>query len=126
MSEMASVLTCAPNLEMVLQVISSLYGNNENSKTESKQMASSWLESLQKSVYAWEIADQLLIKRPSIECCYFAAQTLRTKLESSFTELPLESYIPLKNSILNHLKNFDEDVIQTQLAISITYLIIQG
>jgi transportin-3 (transportin-SR) (TRN-SR) (importin-12). len=122
---MSSLITCPPNIDQILQVIGSLYHKYDN-KSESKELASKWLESIQNSVYAWEIADQLLIKKQDVESCYFAAQTLRTKLQSSFNELPQASVFALKNSILNHIKNINESVIQTQLALSITYLAILG
>ena len=31
-------------------------------------------------VHAWQIADQLLTSHESLESCYFAAQTMRTKV----------------------------------------------
>lgn len=31
-------------------------------------------------VYAWQVADQLLCMNHSLESCYFAAQTMRTKV----------------------------------------------
>lgn len=33
-------------------------------------------------VHAWQIADQLLTLQQSLESCYFAAQTMRTKVTS--------------------------------------------
>ncbi|RWS24277.1 transportin-3-like protein, partial [Leptotrombidium deliense] len=111
-----------PELSTVLAVIKTLY-NNE-SVSESKEMASQWLGSLQKSVYAWKVSDDLLINKCDVESCYFAAQTLRTKLQVNFNELPPNAYMSLKDSIIIHLKSINESVIQTQLALAITYLAI--
>lgn len=113
-----------PPLPIVLQAIHSLYHDLNNSNKES---ADKWLKELQNSLYAWKIADELLINKSDQESCYFAAQTLRTKIQLHFNELPTpEAYISLKNSILNHLKSIDSSIVQTQLALCITYLAILG
>ena len=49
-----------------------------------KEGASKWLNQLQQSVYAWTISDQLLQRNVDTETCYFAAQTMRTKIQYSF------------------------------------------
>lgn len=73
----------------------------------------------------YEIKSTTTTKNQLLESCYFAAQTLRTKIQSHFNELPTESYISLKDSILNHLKSLNQlSTVQTQLALSITYLAI--
>lgn len=111
-----------PPLPFVLQAIRSLYHDSNNSN---KENADKWLKELQNSLYAWKIADELLIKKEDQESCYFAAQTLRTKIQLNFKELPSEeAYISLKNSIINHLKSFQVPTVQTQLALCITYLAI--
>lgn len=113
----------APDLAAVYQVIKTLY---HDSNTDSKEGASKWLGQLQNSLFAWKVADDLLIARYDVESCYFAAQTLRTKLQMNFHELPAEAYSSLKDSIINHLKTINESVIQTQLSLAITYLAILG
>ncbi|KAI1287085.1 Transportin-3 [Halotydeus destructor] len=110
-----------PELSTVYQVIKTLY---HDASSEAKENASKWLGQLQGSVYAWKIADDLLIARFDVESCYFAAQTLRSKIQNSFHELPVESYSSLKDSIIHHLQVINESVIQTQLALAITYLAI--
>jgi len=106
-----------PDLDKVHSLIKAMYQQDEH-----KESASKWLEELQKTVYAWQIADQLLIKRLDFESCYFAAQTLKTKIQYNFNELPPDSYCSLKDSVIAHLVNIDEKVIQTQLCLSITYI----
>ena len=117
---MAIRLESMPELSTVYSLIRTLYENEPNG--ESKEMASKWLESLQHSIYGWRIADQLLINKSDIASCYFAAQTLRTKIQNNFQELPENSYSSLKDSIINHLKSIDETVVQTQLCLAITYM----
>ena len=54
-------------------------------------------------MYAWEIADALLQQHHDFESCYFAAQTMRTKIQLSFHELPVEAHERLRDSILSHI-----------------------
>jgi transportin-3 len=117
---MAQNMESMPEMGTVYNLIRTLYFNEQNG--ESKEMASKWLESLQHSIYGWKIADELLINKSDIASCYFAAQTLRTKIQNCFQELPEDSYSSLKDSIINHLKSIPETVVQTQLCLAITYL----
>lgn len=113
----AATITEMPDLERVHSLIKAMY-----LQKDLKEQASKWLEELQKSVYAWHIADQLLCQGIDFESCYFAAQTLKTKIQYNFNELPAESYDSLKDSIINHLIRIDEKVIQTQLGLSMTFI----
>jgi len=117
---MAQRIESMPDMGTVYNLIRTLYFNEQNG--ESKEMASKWLENLQHSIYGWKIADELLINKSDIASCYFAAQTLRTKIQNCFQELPEDSYSSLKDSIINHLKSIPETVVQTQLCLAITYL----
>lgn len=110
-----------PPLDLVLRGIHSLYNDPKN---ENKERAGSWLTALQNSLYAWKVADELLLRKENVESCYFAAQTLRIKLQHSFAELPAEAYVSLKDSLLVHLSTIQENAIQTQLALCVTYLAI--
>lgn len=112
-----------PDLQVVIQAIKTLYHDPDPA---SKESASTWLGQLQSSVLAWKVSDDLLLARVDVETCYFAAQTLRTKLQHSFHELSAESYASLKDSLLNHIVTINETVIQTQLALAIVYLAILG
>lgn len=114
----SATITEMPDLDKVHSLIKGMYQQQK----DLKESASKWLEELQKTVYAWQIADQLLIKRLDFESCYFAAQTLKTKIQYNFGELPLESYDSLKDSVIAHLVNIDEKAIQTQLCLSITFI----
>jgi len=46
-----------------------------------KTLASTQLQRLQKSVNAWKVSDELLHRKVNMESCYFAAQTMRTKIQ---------------------------------------------
>lgn len=116
-------LESPPDLQVVIEAIKALYHDPDPG---AKETASTWLGQLQSSLLAWKVADDLLIARVDVESCYFAAQTLRTKLQHSFHELSPGSYPSLKDSLLNHLQSINETVIQTQLALAIVYLAILG
>lgn len=112
-----------PDIQVVIQVIKTLHTDPDPIIKES---AAAWLTQLQSSVLAWKIADDLLLARVDVNTCFFAAQTLRIKLQHSFHELSIESYASLKDSLLNHLVTFKESAIQTQLSLAIVYLAILG
>lgn len=82
---------------------------------------------LQRSVHAWEISDQLLQIRQDVESCYFAAQTMKMKIQTSFYELPTDSHASLRDSLLTHIQNLKDlsPVIVTQLALAIADLALQ-
>jgi len=114
----------APNLELVVQAITSLYHNPD---TKQKEEASKWLQSLQKSVYAWKISDELLHRKLDVESCYFAAQTMRSKIQYSFSELPPEAHSSLRDSLLEHVSAVTpttSNVIVTQLCLAVADLIL--
>ncbi|XP_044285287.1 transportin-3 [Varanus komodoensis] len=92
-----------------------------------KERASLWLGELQRSVHAWEISDQLLQIRQDVESCYFAAQTMKMKIQTSFYELPTDSHVSLRDSLLSHIQNLKDmsPVIVTQLALAIADLALQ-
>eukprot|EP00105_Crassostrea_gigas_P004006 XP_011417072.1 PREDICTED: transportin-3 isoform X1 [Crassostrea gigas] len=114
-----------PSLEAVGQALHALYNNPDVS---GKEKASVWLGELQRSVYAWQIADQLLRLHQSMESCYFAAQTMRTKIQYAFHELPPASHTALRDSLLEHAGKINAEtqpVIVTQLSLALADLALQ-
>ncbi len=55
---------------------------------------------------AWEIVDLLLRENVATEVHFFAAQTMRKKVQRAFHELPTVSYGGLRDSMLGHLTRF--------------------
>ena len=111
-------------MEAVAEAVSSLYTNPD---PDVKQGASRWLTSLQQSVHAWTISDQLLQRNGDVETCYFAAQTMRTKIQYSFHELPPSSHASLRTSLLTHLTQLNPGTsgkIVTQLCLAMADLIL--
>nr|CAI5836961.1 unnamed protein product [Callosobruchus analis] len=114
-----------PATEIVLSAINTLYNNPNRSE---KEQASQWLLQLQKSVHAWTVADELLQAKKDEESCYFAAQTMRTKIHQSFHELPPEVHNSLRDSLLDHISHITEaasTVVVTQLCLALADLILQ-
>ncbi|KAF5302301.1 hypothetical protein FQA39_LY10340 [Lamprigera yunnana] len=114
-----------PTIDVVLLAISSLYNN---SNTAENERASFWLGNLQKSVHAWTVADELLHLKQDLESCYFAAQTMRTKIQQCFYELPVEAHTSLRDSLLGHISQINENtntVIVTQLCLALSDLALQ-
>lgn len=113
-----------PSLDLVYLAVASL--NNRNSSENQK--ASQWLNDLQKSVYAWTIADELLHQKKDLQSCYFAAQTMRSKIQHSFHELPQDAHDSLRNSLVEHISQIDENTnsaIVTQLCLALADLALQ-
>ena len=95
-----------------------------------KREADRWLAGFQKSIEAWTIADQILMQEPSSlpeYVSFFAAQTLRSKMRSSFHELPDHSLESLRSSIMSHIlrRKTGPKHILTQLAMALVALAIQ-
>ncbi|XP_050046846.1 transportin-3 isoform X1 [Dermacentor andersoni] len=117
-----------PSLQAVVQAIHALYRQPD---TTGKEKASVWLGELQRSVSfvcAWKIADELLQQNVDLESCYFAAQTMRTKIQYVFHELPPESHVSLRDSLMEHLAKVTKDtapVIVTQLSLAMADLALQ-
>lgn len=66
----------------LLNALNALYHHND---PKVKDEADRWLEQWQQSVEAWSVADGVLHDPNSnLEAQYFCAQTLRTKVGSSF------------------------------------------
>uniref|UniRef100_A0A3P8V3X5 Transportin 3 n=1 Tax=Cynoglossus semilaevis TaxID=244447 RepID=A0A3P8V3X5_CYNSE len=94
-----------PSLALVYQAVQALYHDPDPA---GKERASVWLGELQRSMYAWEVSDQLLQLKQDVESCYFAAQTMKMKIQTSFYELPPETHNALRDSLLTHIQNLKD------------------
>ncbi len=74
-----------------------------------KEEADRFLEAWQQSTEAWGICDGIL-HDPSqnMEAQYFAAQTLRTKVQRDFEELPSDAVSSLRDSLLTLLVKYSK------------------
>ncbi|VVD03314.1 unnamed protein product [Leptidea sinapis] len=115
----------APSMDTVYQAISALY---DNQNTQEKEKASIWLGDVQKSIHSWKIADELLQEKKNVHTCYFAAQTMRSKVQHNLSELPEDSIVSLRDSLITHLESVSPDVstaILTQLSLALADLALQ-
>ncbi|XP_042872590.1 transportin-3-like isoform X2 [Penaeus japonicus] len=112
------------DINEVLVAIDTLYDLQPQDRQKHDQ-ASQWLGQLQRSVQAWKVADQLLHTKRDVNSCFFAAQTLRTKIQLYFGELPVEAHASLRASMLEHLCHITEHTYQgiaTQLCVALADL----
>ncbi|VDK71439.1 unnamed protein product [Litomosoides sigmodontis] len=115
------------NIEMVYHAITVLNGSDSAACSK----ASIWLGEFQKSIYSWSICDRILSEHRDSTASYFAAQTMRQKLLHSMKELPSSSYLSLRDSLINHLRNYESyplernSVIITQLCLALSDLYLQ-
>ncbi|XP_045494746.1 transportin-3 [Colias croceus] len=114
-----------PSMDTIYQAISALY---DNDNTSEKEKASLWLEEVQKSIHSWKVADELLQQKKNVQSCYFAAQTMRSKVQHNLSELPEDAIISLRDSLVSHLETVSPDVssaILTQLSLALADLALQ-
>lgn len=74
---------------MVIQASTTFYTTKDN---DQRKTAEEWLSNFKKSVHAWYITDQILHSEKNEQVLFFAAQTIRSKIQYSFHELPLDSH----------------------------------
>ncbi|CAG8883216.1 unnamed protein product [Penicillium nalgiovense] len=109
----------------VLAAVATMQGNV--SRTE-KTQAHEFLEKFQKSIEAWTTTHALL-QSPDVpvEAKLFAATTLKGKIIFDLDQLPPDSVLALRDSVLNLLVAFAPGPrpIQTQLCVCLASLAIQ-
>ncbi|GIL53842.1 hypothetical protein Vafri_9477 [Volvox africanus] len=106
----------------LLAALNALYHHDD---LKMKDEADRWLEQWQQSVEAWSVADGVLHDpNSSMEAQYFCAQTLRTKVQRDFEELPQEAVDSLRDSLLQLLIHFSKGAppVRTQLCLALAAL----
>lgn len=76
-------------------------------------------------VHSWTIADELLQQKRDTHSCYFAAQTMRSKIQTSFEELPSNVHESLRDTLMLHIFRIDAQTdksIITQLCMALADL----
>lgn len=79
-------------------------------------------------IHSWKIADELLQQKKDVHSCYFAAQTMRSKVQHNLSELPPEAILSLRDSLVAHLERTSPDTstaILTQLSLALADLALQ-
>ncbi|KAJ8753575.1 hypothetical protein K2173_022816 [Erythroxylum novogranatense] len=90
--------------------------------------ADRWLQGFQRTLDAWQVADNLLHDASSnLETLIFCSQTLRSKVQRDFEELPSEAFRPLRTSLNTLLKKFHRGPpkVRTQISIAMAALAVQ-
>ncbi|KAH0552027.1 transportin-3 [Cotesia glomerata] len=114
-----------PEIETVYEAI---YSMHQKSNPTEQNRASLWLQELQKTVYAWKISDRILQEKKDLDSCFFAAQTMRAKIQYDFHELPVEAHASLRDSLIGHISQIDEHTnpaIVIQLCLALADLALQ-
>mmetsp|Transcript_55633 Transcript_55633/g.156624 ORF Transcript_55633/g.156624 Transcript_55633/m.156624 type:complete len:979 (+) Transcript_55633:47-2983(+) len=113
-------------MEQAVQALQALYSSPDPTL---KKQADDWLIQFQQTPAAWQVSDQILSSAEiPTDFRFFAAQTLRTKVQFDFYELPADSYGSLRDSLLQHIDRFrapEYQPIHTMLAIVLADLAIQ-
>ncbi|KAF9624704.1 hypothetical protein IFM89_012997 [Coptis chinensis] len=90
-----------------------------------RSQADNWLQDFQRTIDAWQVADNLLHDPSSnLETLIFCSQTLRSKVQRDFEELPSEAFRPLRDSLNALLKKLHKGspVVRTQISIAVAAL----
>ena len=107
-------------------VRSAVYALYHDSATSSREHANAWLQEWQKTEGAWNVCCDVLQQQSQsdLETCYFAAQTLRTKVVRDFEELPGDVSKTMPETILGmvslHAKG--PPAVRTQLCLALAAL----
>ena len=75
--------------QMVIEASTTFYSTKDK---ETRRSAEEWLNNFKKSVHAWYITDQILHTDKNEQVLFFAAQTIRSKIQYNFHELPVDSH----------------------------------
>ncbi|KAL5722448.1 Transportin mos14 [Ranunculus cassubicifolius] len=106
----------------VKEALNALYHHpDDNVRTQ----ADRWLQDFQRTIDAWQVADNLLHDASSNpETLIFCSQTLRSKVQRDFEELPSEAFRPLRDSLNALLKKLHRGppIVRTQISLAVAAL----
>ncbi|KAG2679073.1 hypothetical protein I3760_11G033900 [Carya illinoinensis] len=106
----------------VKEALNALYHHPDDTV---RLQADRWLQDFQRTLDAWQVADNLLHDATSnLETLIFCSQTLRSKVQRDFEELPSEAFRPLRDSLNTLLKKFHKGPpkVRTQISIAVAAL----
>jgi len=106
----------------VKEALAALYHHPDDSI---RTAADRWLQEFQHTLDAWQVADSLLHdERSNLETLIFCSQTLRSKVQRDFEELPSGAFRSLQDSLYALLKKFNKGPakVRTQICIAIAAL----
>jgi len=103
----------------LLEALEALY---HHPTAEVRRSADHWLADWQRTQEAWSLADGVLHDGSSpMEAQYFCAQTLRTKVQRDFEELPAGAAESLRDSLVSLILRFSSGAspVRTQLCLAL-------
>ncbi|KAK9278154.1 hypothetical protein L1049_027713 [Liquidambar formosana] len=106
----------------VKEALNALYHHPDDAV---RMQADRWLQDFQRTIDAWQVSDNLLHDATSnLETLIFCSQTLRSKVQRDFEELPSEAFRPLRDSLNTLLKKFHKGPpkVRTQISIAVAAL----
>ncbi|CAJ2664447.1 unnamed protein product [Trifolium pratense] len=106
----------------VKEALNALYHHPDDTV---RMQADRYLQDFQRTLDAWQVADNLLHDPSSnLETLIFCSQTLRSKVQRDFEELPATAFRPLRDSLNNLLKKFHKGhpKVRTQISIAVAAL----
>lgn len=106
----------------VKEALNALYHHPDDSV---RMQADRWLQDFQHTIDAWQVADNLLHDASSNqETLIFCSQTLKSKVQRDFEELPSEAFRPLRDSLNTLLKIFHKGPpnVRTQISLAVAAL----
>ncbi|KAG0561064.1 hypothetical protein KC19_9G034400 [Ceratodon purpureus] len=109
----------------LLEALQALYHHPDPSI---RNAANQWLDEFQHTMEAWQISDSLLHDpSSSLEALYFSAQTIRTKVQRDFEDLPPSAPLSLRASLMALLMKFRQGpaTVRTQLCLAMAALAVQ-
>lgn len=106
------------NMQNTLQeALKALYHHPDQ---QVRSRANDWLQEFQRTVEAWQVSDGLLHDANSnLETLIFCSQTLKTKVQRDFEELPPAAFFSLRDSLKNLLKKFSKGPSKVRMQICI-------
>ncbi|KAL3819335.1 hypothetical protein ACJIZ3_005240 [Penstemon smallii] len=106
----------------VKEALNALYHHPDDAV---RMQADRWLQDFQRTIDAWQVSDNLLHENGSnLETSIFCSQTLRSKVQRDFEELPAEAFRPLRVSLNTLLKSFHKGPpkVRTQISLAVAAL----
>ncbi|KAG8388644.1 hypothetical protein BUALT_Bualt02G0146800 [Buddleja alternifolia] len=106
----------------VKEALNALYHHPDDAV---RMQADRWLQDFQRIIDAWQVADNLLHDTASNqETLIFCSQTLRSKVQRDFEELPSEAFRSLRVSLTSLLKSLHKGPpkVRTQISLAVAAL----
>jgi transportin-3 len=110
---------------LLLEALQALYHHPD---PQIRTAANRWLDEFQHTMEAWQVSDSVLHdSSSSLEAFYFCAQTLRTKVQRDFEDLPPSAPLSLRSSLMTLLMKFCQGpaTVRTQLCLAMAALAVQ-